>query len=141
MSEIWSGPEFHRLPIVELVHDVEAEIVHQIADADRHDDRLIRRDLAQRAPIEMIEMRVRHENEIDRGQMMNFKAGLLQALDHFQPLRPVWIDQHIDLVRLNQKRCVPDPGDADFALANFRKLRLRQIAGALREKRRNQNAR
>ena len=45
MSEIASGPTFTRLPIVELVHDVEAEIVDQIADAGRHHDRLIGRDL------------------------------------------------------------------------------------------------
>ena len=91
--------ELDRLPVVELVHDVETEIVHQISHADRHDDRLIRRHLPQCAPIEMIEMRVGHENEIDRRQMMNFKARLLQALDHFEPLRPVWIDEQIDLVR------------------------------------------
>ena len=68
----------------------------------------------------MIEMRVRHENEIDRRQMMNFETRLLEPLDHLQPLRPDRIDQEIDLVRLNQERGVPDPGDADFAFADFR---------------------
>ena len=56
------------------MHDVEAEIVHQISHADRDNDRLIGRDLPQRPPVEMIEMRMRHENEIDRGQMMNLES-------------------------------------------------------------------
>ena len=121
--------ELHGLPVIEFVHDVEAEIVHQIADANRHDDRLIRRDLGQSAPVEMIEMRVRHENEIDRRQMMNFEARLLEPLDHLQPFRPDRIDQHVRFVRLNQERGVANPGDTDFALANFRETRLHVIAG------------
>src|SRR6476620_11233488 len=77
----------------------------------------------------MIEMRVGHEDEIDVRQMMDFEPRLLQTLDHFQPLRPDRVDQQIDLVRLNEKRRVPDPGDADFALADFGKLRLRASDG------------
>ena len=122
------------------MHDVEAEVVHQISDADRHDDRLIGRDLAQRAPVEMIEMRVRHEHEIDLRQMVNFEARLLQPLDHLQPLRPVRIDQDIHLVRLHQERGMPDPGDADLAFADFRKERQPAIAGALGEERGNEDA-
>ena len=68
-----------RLPVIELVHDVEPEIVHQISHADRDDDRLIGRDAPQRAPVEMIEVRVRHEDEIDLRQMMNLETGLLSA--------------------------------------------------------------
>ena len=122
------------------MHDLKTEIVHQISHADRHDDRLIGRDAAQGAPVEMIEVRVRDEDEIDLGQMMNLETGLLQALDHLQPLRPIRIDQDVDLMRLNQKRSVPDPGDADLAFSNFRKFRRRVIARALDEKRRNENA-
>ncbi len=91
------------LPVIEFVHDVEAEIMHQIPDTHRHNDRLIGRHAAQRAPVEMIEMSVSHQNEINRWQMMNFEARLLQTLDHLEPLRPVRIDQDIDLVSLNKK--------------------------------------
>ena len=70
---------------------------------------------------------------------MNFKAGLLQSLDYLEPFRPDRINQDINLVRLNQKRGVPDPGNAYFAFADFRKVRLRMIASALGEKRRNQD--
>jgi hypothetical protein len=71
---------------------------------------------------------------------MNFKAGSLQSLDDLEPLRPDWIDQNIDFVRLNQKRSVPNPRDANFALADFRELRPRMITGALGEKRRDEDA-
>src|SRR5688572_15803184 len=80
--------QLHRLPVIELVHDIETKIVHQIADADGHDDRLIGRHLGQSAPVEMVEMRVRDENEIDRGQMMDLEARSLEALDYLEPFRP-----------------------------------------------------
>ena len=71
---------------------------------------------------------------------MNFKAGLLQSLDDLEPLRPDRINQDIDFMSLNQERSVSDPGDANFALPNFRKLRLRMITSALGKKRRNEDA-
>jgi len=46
---------------------------------------LIGRDFAQGAAIEMIEMRVGNEDKIDRRQMVNFEAGLLQTLYDLQP--------------------------------------------------------
>ena len=62
-------PKFHALPVIQFVHDIESEIVHQIPDADGDDDRLIGRHFAQGAPIEVIEVRVGHEDEIDLRQM------------------------------------------------------------------------
>ncbi len=62
---------------------------------------------------------------------MNFKAGLLQSLDDLEPLRQDRINQDIDFVSLNQKRGVSNPGDANFALPNLRKLRPRMITSAL----------
>jgi len=81
-------------------HDL-LKIVHQISHAHRHNDRLIGRDVPQRPPVEMIEMRVRHQDEINRRKMMNLETWLLEPLDHFQPLRPIRIDQDVDLVGLN----------------------------------------
>ena len=133
--------ELHGLPVIELMHDIEAEVVDQVAHANRHDDRLICRDARQSAPVEMIEMRVRHQNKIDRGQMVNFETRLFEPLDHLQPLRPDRIDQHVGFVCLNQERGVANPGDADFALADLREMRLDVIAGALGEERGNQNRR
>src|SRR5712691_10421667 len=71
---------------------------------------------------------------------MNLKPGPLQSFDHLQPLRPVRIDQDIDLVRLQQKRSVSDPGETNFASLDFGELRLKMIAGTPDKKRRNQDA-
>ena len=70
---------------------------------DRHNDRLVGRNAAQRAPVEMIEMRVSHQDEINRWQMMNLEARLFQSFDYLEPLRPDRIDQDIDFVSLNKK--------------------------------------
>ena len=71
---------------------------------------------------------------------MNFEAWSLQSFDHLEPLRPDRIDQHINFMGLDEKRGMSDPGDANFAFADFRKLRRRVTAGALDEKGRNKNA-
>src|SRR5262249_38998821 len=95
--------ELDGLPVIELVHDVKPEIVHQVSYAHRHNNWLVRRYAAQRTPVEMIEVSVSHQNKIDRWQMMDFEARLLQALDYLEPLRPVRVDQDIDFVGLHKK--------------------------------------
>ena len=124
------------LPVVQLVDAAEAEVVHEIADFERHDDRLIVGDLAQRLAIEMIEVRVRHEHEVDVRQIVQMQPRMPHALDHLQPLRPVRIDEQVLPLRLDQKRGVADPGDADFAVLQRRPLGFRMLAGAFREDRR-----
>jgi len=37
----------------------------------------------------MIEVRVRHEHEIDRRQIVQVQSGMPHALDDLEPLRPV----------------------------------------------------
>src|SRR4030095_582113 len=74
--------QFDRLPVIELVHDVKTEIMHQISHTHWHDDWLIGGYPAQRAPVEMIEMSVCNQDEINRRQMMNFETWLLEALDY-----------------------------------------------------------
>src|SRR5262245_44299745 len=86
-------------------------------------------------------MRVRHEHEVNGRQMMDFEARLLQTFDDLEPLRPNRVDQDVDLVCLDQKGSVTDPGNADLAFANLRKLRRHVFAGSLHEQRWNQNAR
>jgi hypothetical protein len=58
-------------------------------------------DRAQRTPVEVIEMRMRHENKIDRRQVMKVNSRFLQSLDHAEPHRPDRIDQHVGVVGLN----------------------------------------
>ena len=114
--------------------------MHQIPYAHGHDDGLIRSNAAQGTPVEMIEVSVGDEDQINGRQMMNFEAWSLQSFDHFEPLRPDRIDQYINVVGLNEKRGMSDPGDANFAFADFRELRRRVTAGAFDEKGRNKNA-
>ena len=59
-----------RAPVVQLVYPLEAEVVHEVAHAEGHHDGLVRRDGAQRAAVEMVEMRVRDEHEVDHGQRL-----------------------------------------------------------------------
>ena len=70
---------------------------------------------------------------------MDLEARLLESLNYLQPFRPDRIDQDIDFMRLNQERSVADPGNADLALADLWKMRAQMIAGALHEKRRDQD--
>lgn len=131
--------EFYLLPTIEFVNDVKSEIMDEVADSEWDDDRLIGRDFAQGAAIEMVEMRVCNEHNIDRRQMMNLEAWLLQPLYDLQPFRPIWIDENVDLVCLNQKGCMTDPGKADLATLDFWKNRWHKLAGASNEERWNEN--
>jgi len=96
-------PEFEALPIVEFVHDVKPEIMNQVSHARWNHDRLVRSYAPQRAPVKVIEMRMRHEYEVNRRQVMDFEAGPFQSFDDLEPFRPNRIDQDIDLMRLNEK--------------------------------------
>lgn len=72
---------------------------------------------------------------------MNLEARLLQPLDHLQPLGPNRIDQHIQLMRLNQKRRVSNPGYADFAFPNLWEVGPHVIACSLGKERWYQDCR
>ena len=85
------------------MHDVESEIVHEIANAYGDDNRLIGGNAAQRAPVEVIKMGMGDQDKVDVGQMMNLKARLFQSLDDLEPACPVRVDQDIAIVRLNKK--------------------------------------
>ena len=82
---------------------MKSEIVHQISYTHGHNDRLIGSHAPQRAPVEMIEMRMRHQDKINRREMMNFESWLLQPLNYLEPFRPDRVDQDVDLVGLNKK--------------------------------------
>jgi hypothetical protein len=53
-------PKLHGLPVVELVHDVKTEIMDQISHSHWNGNRLISSHAPQGAPVEMIEVSVRH---------------------------------------------------------------------------------
>src|SRR5262249_50183859 len=72
--------------------------------------------------------------------MMNFETRLLESFNHFEPLRPIWVDQNIDVVSLDEKRGVTDPCDTNLALAKFWKVRPRLPTRAFNKKRWDQDA-
>jgi len=96
-------PEFDGLPVVEFMHDVKPEIVNQISDSSWNNDWLIRSYAPQRAPVQVIEMRMCDKYEINGRQMLNFEARSFQSFNDLEPFRPNRVDQDVDLVRLNEK--------------------------------------
>ena len=69
-------PELDRLPIIELVHNMKPQIMHEVSYAHRHNNGLIRRNAPQCAAVEVIEVGMRHEDKINRRQMMDFETWL-----------------------------------------------------------------
>src|SRR6266478_4264949 len=80
-------PEFDRLPVIELVHNMKAQIMDEVSYAHRYNNRLIRRNASQCAPVEVIEVGMRDEDKINRRQMMNFETWLFQLFDDLDPFR------------------------------------------------------
>ena len=130
---------FVTFPIVQLVDAPEAEVMDQISHLKGHHDRLVLRHFPQRFAIEMIEVGVRHEDEIDIRQIVQGEPGVLHALDHLQPLRPVRVDEHTEPLRLEQEGRVADPRHRNLALAHFGKRRTFIAAVAPGEDRGNEH--
>jgi hypothetical protein len=82
---------------------VKPEIVDQVSHTRWNNDGLIRSYAPQRAPVEVIEMRMGDKYEINGRQMLNFETRSFQSFDDFEPLRPNGIDQDVDLMRLDEK--------------------------------------
>lgn len=68
--------KLHGLPVIKLVYDMESEIVHQVSHAGRDNDGLVGSDVPERAPVEVVEMRMCHQDIINGRQMMNFEPRL-----------------------------------------------------------------
>lgn len=82
---------------------LKSEAVHEIADMFGNDDGLVRGDGAEGSAVEVVEMGVGDENEINRGEVVDFHARLLDALDDLEPPRPVGVDQETVFRGLNEK--------------------------------------
>src|SRR5438128_2008922 len=82
---------------------MKTQVMDQVSDPHGNNNGLIRRNASQRAPVDMIEMRVRDQHKVNRRQMMNFEAWLFQPLDHLEPPRPNRIDHDVYHMRLNNK--------------------------------------
>ena len=81
----------------------EAEVEGQIADAPGHDADFRVGEAAERGLVEMIEVRVREEDEIDRRQVLDFQSGTLDAFQEEKPVGEVRVDQDIQVRELHQE--------------------------------------
>ena len=76
------------------------------------------RDGAQRLAMQMIEVRVRYEDEVHGRQVVQVQSRLAQALQNEQPAREVGVDDDVLSANLQKEAGVSDEGDAEFAVRN-----------------------
>jgi hypothetical protein len=124
------SPVFKALPIPQLMNSIESQIMDKIADMFGHGDRLVAGDCAQRAAIQVVEMRVSDKNEIDCWEIVECDSWMLDAFDDFEPLCPVGIYEHAVLGSLNQEGRVSDPCHANLSGRKLWKDRLDPAAVA-----------
>jgi hypothetical protein len=121
------------------MHALEAEVMHEIGDARRHDDRLLRGDRGERAAVQVIEVGVRNEHEVDVRQVVDGQPGALEPPDDDEPVGPVRVDEDVVPRRLDEERRMADPGQADLAALELGENRPVLHAAALDEERRDEN--
>lgn len=64
----------------------------------------------------MIVVRMGQQDEVDAGQIPDPHPGALDAFEQEQPVGKVRVHQNIQVVELDEKRCVTDPGDGNLAM-------------------------
>ena len=74
------------------------------------------RDGAQGLAMEVIEVSMRHQDNIHRRQVAQIQSRLSQALEDKEPARKVRIDDDILSADLQEEAGVSDEGDAEFAV-------------------------
>jgi hypothetical protein len=62
--------------------------------------------------MQVIEVRVRYQYQVNRGQVAYSQSGTPQALEHEKPAGEVGINDHILRAHLNKKAGVADEGYA-----------------------------
>ena len=132
-------PMLVAFPIVQFVHAAKPEIVNEITDFERNNDRLVGGDFTQGLAIEMIEMGVSDEDQINRRKIVQTQPGMADSLDDLEPLRPVRVDEQAVSSGLHEERRVPDPGDPDFTILQLRKSGSGVFARAFGEQGRDEH--
>src|SRR5207302_9848916 len=102
--------ERHGLPVIELVHNIKAEIVNEAANTHRHDDRLIGSDSSERSAIEMIKMRVCYQHQSISGKLCSSISGWFQRLVTFKHFAQFGSTRILRLFVLMRKEACPDQG-------------------------------
>ena len=88
-------------PPIQLHDAREAEFFREVADAPWHDADFRVRQFAQRRLVEMVEVRVREQDQINRRQILHAEAGTLEPLQEKKPVRKIRIHEHVQVVELN----------------------------------------
>ena len=127
--------------MLQFVHLIKAQPMNESADMLRNDDGLVAGHSTEGFTIQVVKMGVCYENQVYRRQVVDLHAWLLDALDHFEPTRPVRIYQHAVLGGLNEERGVPDPCDANLSRSKLRKDRFDFLPLSFCEERRDYDLR
>lgn len=124
-------PEF--VPNPHLMGGGEAEALDQGLAAHRHHDALASLQYAQAGLVQVVEMGVGHQHQIDFRQAVQVESGMSLAFHRAMPFRPVGINDHRVSGELQEKRGVPDPGNAHLFGSRRLQHRLQHVALPLAE--------
>jgi len=123
-------------PPIEFDDIAETEIRNEIEDVMGNDDdrsltgsttRLLG-DGAQRRPVQMIEMSVRYQHHVDRGQVADADARFSKPLEDKKPAGKIRIDQDVLATHLDEEGGMTDKSESQLAVAD--QGRLVDLAGS-----------
>src|ERR1039458_9364543 len=113
--------ELKALPPVQFNDASVAQVADQVPNMPGHDDRRTfagltsrePRNRAQRGPVQVVEVRVRNQHRVDRGQLPQLQSGTAQPLENENPARKVGIDQNILSPDLEEEAGMSDEGRSE----------------------------
>src|SRR5436190_21712768 len=77
---------------------------------------------AQRRPVQMIKVRVRNEDEVDRRQVRDSQPRLAKPLQHKKPPGEIRVHDYVLATKLQEETGVPNKGDAHLPVRNEHRL-------------------
>src|SRR5579864_5295582 len=112
------------IPPVELDDLIETEIRHQVEHVMRNDQRggaagqppRMVHDGAQRRTMQVIEMRMRHQHQVDGRKVVNAQPGFAYPLQKKEPAREVRVDGDVLPAHLHKERGMADERDPEFTI-------------------------
>lgn len=128
-------PVREALPPFQLDDPLESQPARQFAHAPRHDANLGRGQFADARFVKMIEVGVGQQHQVNRGQVFDLEARVLDPLQQEEPVREIRVDQHIQIRELHKERRMPDPRQRHLAFRKRGKRGTLVVAGAFGEQR------
>src|ERR1700681_4863737 len=129
------------IPPFKFDNSLVAQVGNQIEEMMRNDQRgrgaslalSLARDGTQRLSVQVIEVRVRHEDDVHRRQVSQVQSRLAQSFQDEEPACKVRIDNDVLPAYLQKKAGVPDECNAQFTVRD--QFRLVGLARARRYRR------